>query len=176
SKKISKEEDEENCSPEEKVEDKAAKDESAVENGTATNGLNGNQNGKEESDPEPELTQEQKDGAFSNFRISPGTVTKLKAKGINYLFPIQSQTFNYVYDGEDVIAQARTGTGKTLSFALPLVERLQENHVNKRGRPPKVLVMAPTRELAKQVCNDFESVSDKISTFCIYGGTPYYPQ
>ncbi|OWF45620.1 nucleolar RNA helicase 2-like [Mizuhopecten yessoensis] len=176
SKKISKEEDEENCSPEEKVEDKAAKDESTVENGTATNGLNGNQNGKEESDPEPELTQEQKDGAFSNFRISPGTVTKLKAKGINYLFPIQSQTFNYVYDGEDVIAQARTGTGKTLSFALPLVERLQENHTNKRGRPPKVLVMAPTRELAKQVCNDFESVGDKISTFCIYGGTPYYPQ
>lgn len=47
---------------------------------------------------------------------------------------------------------AGTGTGKTLSFALPIVERLQEKPVSKAGRSPRALVLAPTRELAKQVC------------------------
>lgn len=61
------------------------------------------------------------------------------ARGVSYLFDIQVKTFNSVYDGEDVIAQARTGTGKTFSFAIPLVEKLQNNAVeNIRGRPPKV--------------------------------------
>ncbi|XP_069124943.1 nucleolar RNA helicase 2-like [Argopecten irradians] len=157
---------------------KQEKDVVDMKNGVVENGINGHhdQNIKEEKDQEVELTPEQKAGAFSNFRISAQTVNKLKDKGITHLFPIQAQTFDYVYDGEDVIAQARTGTGKTLSFALPLVERLHQDNTQKRGRPPKVLVMAPTRELAKQVCNDFETISDKISSFCIYGGTPYYPQ
>ena len=71
-----------------------------------------------------------------------------------------------------------TGTGKTFSFAIPLVERLQEAGFNskKPGRNPQVLVMAPTRELAKQIGDDFESISDGLSILCVYGGTPYYTQ
>lgn len=61
------------------------------------------------------------------------------ARGVSYLFDIQVKSFNPVYDGEDVIAQARTGTGKTFSFAIPLIEKLQKDLVEMaRGRPPKV--------------------------------------
>lgn len=64
----------------------------------------------------------------------------LSARGVSYLFDIQVKTFDSVYDGEDVIAQARTGTGKTFSFAIPLVEKLQNDSVApSRGRAPKVL-------------------------------------
>lgn len=63
------------------------------------------------------------------------------ARGVTYLFPVQVKTFNPVYSGKDVIAQARTGTGKTFSFAIPLIEKLQgESQERRRGRPPKVTV------------------------------------
>ncbi|XP_019954368.2 nucleolar RNA helicase 2 [Paralichthys olivaceus] len=130
------------------------------------------------SDSEKETeTPEQKEGAFSNFRISDVTIKKLKARGVTYLFDIQSKTFNPVFDGEDVIAQARTGTGKTFSFAIPLVEKLQRDSVVPvRGRAPKVLVLTPTRELAIQVAKDFKDVVNKLSITCFYGGSSYNPQ
>lgn len=130
-----------------------------------------------DGEKEPEETPEQREGAFSNFRISQVTIEKLKARGVSYLFDIQVKTFNHVYDGEDVLAQARTGTGKTFSFAIPLVEKLQKESVdNKRGRPPKVLVLAPTRELAIQVSKDFKDISKRVSIACFYGGSSYNPQ
>uniref|UniRef100_A0A672ZJE1 RNA helicase n=1 Tax=Sphaeramia orbicularis TaxID=375764 RepID=A0A672ZJE1_9TELE len=130
-----------------------------------------------DSEKEPELTPEQKEGAFSNFRISPGTIAKLQARGVSYLFDIQVKTFNPVYDGEDVIAQARTGTGKTFSFAIPLVEKLQKAQGEIiRGRAPKVLVLAPTRELAIQVAKDFKDIAKRVSIACFYGGSSYNPQ
>ncbi|XP_072321977.1 nucleolar RNA helicase 2 [Eucyclogobius newberryi] len=122
-------------------------------------------------------TQEQKEGAFSNFRISEVTINRLKARGVSYLFDIQVKTFDAVYDGEDVIAQARTGTGKTFSFAVPLVEKLQKDGADKsRGRAPKVLVLTPTRELAIQVAKDFKDVAKRVSIACFYGGSSYNPQ
>ncbi|XP_068442532.1 nucleolar RNA helicase 2 [Clinocottus analis] len=122
-------------------------------------------------------TPEQKEGAFSNFRISQVTIDKLKARGATYLFDIQVKTFNSVYDGEDVIAQARTGTGKTFSFAIPLVEKLQAEPVALvRGRAPKVLVLTPTRELAIQVAKDFKDITKKLALTCFYGGSSYNPQ
>ncbi|XP_047437428.1 nucleolar RNA helicase 2 [Mugil cephalus] len=130
-----------------------------------------------DSEKETEETQEQKEGAFSNFRISKVTIDKLKARGVSYLFDIQVKTFNPIYDGEDVIAQARTGTGKTFSFAIPLVEKLQNDAVEPtRGRPPKVLVLTPTRELAIQVAKDFKDITKKLSITCFYGGSSYNPQ
>ncbi|KAM4744997.1 nucleolar RNA helicase 2 [Anableps anableps] len=129
------------------------------------------------SDSENEQTPEQREGAFSNFRISKVTIDKLKARGVTYLFDIQVKSFNPVYDGEDVIAQARTGTGKTFSFAIPLVEKLQTDSVElTRGRPPKVLVLAPTRELAIQVAKDFKDIAKRLSIACFYGGSSYNPQ
>jgi len=132
-------------------------------------------NGNSDSTDDEQLSQKERDGAFKKFRLSDRTVKLLQDRKVTYLFPIQAKTFDYVYDGYDVIAQARTGTGKTLAFALPLIENLQDLEP-KGGRPPKVLVMAPTRELAKQVCEDFETVGPYLSTVCIYGGTAYWPQ
>lgn len=128
----------------------------------------------EESETEKEIPVEQKEGAFSNFPISEETVKLLKARGVNFLFPIQAKTFHHVYSGKDLIAQARTGTGKTFSFAIPLIEKLQGGlQERKRGRAPQVLVLAPTRELANQVSKDFSDITKKLSVACFYGGTPY---
>ncbi|XP_014035677.1 nucleolar RNA helicase 2 isoform X3 [Salmo salar] len=132
----------------------------------------------EDSDSGKETeTPEQKEGAFSNFRISPNTIKLLQARGISYLFDIQTQTFNSVYEGKDVIGQARTGTGKTLAFAIPLIEKLQNDPDDKRrGRAPKILCLAPTRELAIQVSKDFKDMTKKLSVTCFYGGSSYNPQ
>ncbi|XP_026149487.1 nucleolar RNA helicase 2 isoform X3 [Mastacembelus armatus] len=131
------------------------------------------------SDSKKELAEmpEEKEGAFYNFRISQVTINKLKARGVSYLFDIQVKTFNLIYDGENLIAQARTGTGKTFSFAIPLVEKLQKDSVEMtRGRAPKVLVLAPTRELAIQVAKDFKDISKRLAIACFYGGSSYNPQ
>ncbi|XP_069466717.1 nucleolar RNA helicase 2 isoform X3 [Ambystoma mexicanum] len=135
------------------------------------------ESGEYKSDSEQELTAEQKEGAFSNFNISKETINLLKARGVTFLFPVQVKTFNAVYSGKDVIAQARTGTGKTFSFAIPLIEKLQQSDLErKRGRAPKVLVLTPTRELAIQVSRDFKDVTKKLAVDCFYGGTAYRTQ
>ncbi|KAM6416023.1 nucleolar RNA helicase 2-like [Rhynochetos jubatus] len=132
--------------------------------------------GEQDSDAE-ELTEEAKEGAFSNFPLSHNTINLLKARGVKYLFPVQVKTFQPIYDGKDLIAQARTGTGKTFSFALPLTEKLQSvSQDGRRGRAPKVLVLVPTRELATQVAKDFKNITRKLSVACFYGGTPYKAQ
>ncbi|KAM7323745.1 hypothetical protein ACRRTK_017851 [Alexandromys fortis] len=133
--------------------------------------------GEDSSETEKEIPVEQKEGAFSNFPISEETIKLLKARGVSYLFPVQAKTFHHVYSGKDLIAQARTGTGKTFSFAIPLIEKLQSGlQERKRGRAPQVLVLAPTRELANQVSKDFSDITKKLSVACFYGGTPYGSQ
>ncbi|XP_054061167.1 nucleolar RNA helicase 2-like [Rissa tridactyla] len=132
--------------------------------------------GEQDSDAE-ELTEEAKEGAFSNFPLSQNTINLLNARGVKYLFPVQVKTFQPIYDGKDLIAQARTGTGKTYSFVLPLIEKLQSvSQDGRRGRAPKVLVLVPTRELATQVAKDFKNLTKKLSVACFYGGTPYKEQ
>lgn len=141
---------------------------------------NGNSESAEEDVGVPVVDENSPEvkGDFSKFRITPKTKKLLAKKGITYLFPIQVATFNHVYDGKDVVAQARTGTGKTMSFVIPLVEKLltEGSRHTGWGRKPKVLVMAPTRELASQVHKDFEIVQQTLSSVCVYGGTSYYPQ
>ncbi|EKX55400.1 hypothetical protein GUITHDRAFT_57670, partial [Guillardia theta CCMP2712] len=111
------------------------------------------------------------------------TVEKLKAGGITSLFPIQSATFNHVMEGKDLIARARTGTGKTLSFILPVHEqmlRLKEEgelDTRKYGRTPSCLILSPTRELAKQIAKVLEMVAaDGFSVLTVYGGVAYAEQ
>ena len=108
--------------------------------------------------------------------LSPETQKKLKERGVIQLFPVQARTFKTVRDGEDVIVQSRTGSGKTLAFAIPTVERLQEEKLTSRGRSPRALILAPTRELASQICRDVESISTGLTACAIYGGVPYAKQ
>ena len=117
--------------------------------------------------------------ALSSFRMSKETVAALVKRGVNALFPIQERTFDALYDGADLIGRARTGMGKTLAFVLPIVERLKLDAAASavRGRKPRVIVMAPTRELAKQVAEDFLSVQGPgLVTLVVYGGTGIEPQ
>ncbi|CAM6036809.1 unnamed protein product [Sphagnum compactum] len=116
--------------------------------------------------------------AVSNFGISDVLREKLKSKGIESLFPIQAQTFDAVFSGNDLVGRARTGQGKTLAFVLPILESLTKTgqaQRQQRGRAPSVIVLAPTRELAKQVHADFEFYGNAVglSTVCVYGGAPY---
>ncbi|CAH8387740.1 unnamed protein product [Eruca vesicaria subsp. sativa] len=121
--------------------------------------------------------------AVSKFRISDPLKAKLKEKGIEALFPIQASTFDMVLDGADLVGRARTGQGKTLAFVLPILESLingpaKSKRKNGYGRPPSVLVLLPTRELAKQVYADFEAYGGSVglASCCVYGGDPYPPQ
>ncbi|KAL0718327.1 hypothetical protein Bca4012_067649 [Brassica carinata] len=121
--------------------------------------------------------------AVSKFRISDPLKDKLKEKGIEALFPIQATTFDMVLDGADLVGRARTGQGKTLAFVLPILESLingpaKSKRKNGYGRPPSVLVLLPTRELAKQVFADFDAYGGAVglASCCVYGGDPYQPQ
>ncbi|NP_001082035.1 nucleolar RNA helicase 2-A [Xenopus laevis] len=126
---------------------------------------------------EQDINQEKIDGDFSKFPLSKETIKNLQAKGVSYLFPIQSKTFHTAYSGKDVVVQARTGTGKTFSFAIPLVEKLNEDQQPlARGRAPRVIILTPTRELAIQITNEIRSITKKLKVSCFYGGTPYQQQ
>jgi superfamily II DNA/RNA helicase len=90
----------------------------------------------------------------------------LAKKGVTKLFPIQVAAFPYVYGGRDIVAKARTGTGKTLAFALPIIQRLIEEKLG-GGKTPQVLVVLPTRELAIQVQKDFVDVGQGLRSTCV---------
>lgn len=88
---------------------------------------------------------------FESFpEIQKNTAAKLKARGIMNLFPIQEHCFYPIYNREDLIARDLTGSGKTLGFALPIVEYLRKNGFLGK-RKLQAIVLAPTRELALQV-------------------------
>ncbi|MCZ3386100.1 MAG: DEAD/DEAH box helicase [Actinomycetia bacterium] len=103
--------------------------------------------------------------------------------GITEAFPIQELTLPVALDGHDVIGQAKTGTGKTLGFALPLLERLAapNDPVHPDHEPsatPQALVVVPTRELAMQVANEIRHASKTrgARVLTVYGGRSYEPQ
>lgn len=114
---------------------------------------------------------------LENFDLKPCIVNALKESGVNSLFPIQIASMEPVLQGKDVLGRARTGTGKTLAFALPIVQKLHESMSKARGRAPKALIMAPTRELAIQVFKQVQILStDQLKVTCVYGGVPYDSQ
>merc|ERR1719516_137244 len=115
-------------------------------------------------------------GSFANFNLSRTVTSKLISRGIKYLFPVQYKTMTKCMSGNDLIVKARTGSGNTLAFAIPLVEKLQANPDPSHGRAPRALVLSPTRELAKQIGDDFGSISTSVRSTCFYGGTAYGTQ
>nr|WP_285571366.1 DEAD/DEAH box helicase [Actinoallomurus iriomotensis] len=88
-------------------------------------------------------------------------------------FPIQSLAVPIGLSGHDIIGQARTGTGKTLAFGIPLLQRIEHG-----GKKPLALVIVPTRELAVQVTGDLNVAGGKLGTrvLSVYGGRAYEPQ
>ncbi|MFT4245615.1 MAG: DEAD/DEAH box helicase [Micrococcaceae bacterium] len=112
---------------------------------------------------------------FSDFNIDDRIIDALTKEGITTPFPIQALTLPIVLEGQDIIGQAQTGTGKTLGFSIPILQKILET---KNGNKVSALVIVPTRELATQVTKDINqaAANTKIKTACIYGGRSYEPQ
>lgn len=112
--------------------------------------------------------------SFRDLGIIEPILKSLKEIGYETPSPIQAQTIPLILEGKDVLGQAQTGTGKTAAFALPILSR-----IDLKQRDPQVLVLAPTRELAIQVAEAFQSYSSHLRDFHvlpIYGGQDYTSQ
>src|SRR5689334_354299 len=116
---------------------------------------------------------------FRELGVNDAICSGLEAAGIFTTFPIQALTLPLALRGQDIIGQARTGTGKTLAFGLPLLELVEaEGEEKDRGRAPGALVVVPTRELAIQVADDLRTaaVNVGVRVLTVYGGRAYEPQ
>ncbi|MFC4853888.1 DEAD/DEAH box helicase [Actinophytocola glycyrrhizae] len=111
---------------------------------------------------------------FAEFGVKAEIVKALSEAGIERTFAIQELTLPLALAGEDVIGQARTGTGKTLGFGVPLLNRIELPG----DGTPQVLIVVPTRELCLQVNHDLSDAGKHlgIRVEAIYGGRPYEPQ
>jgi superfamily II DNA/RNA helicase len=119
---------------------------------------------------------------FRELGVLPEICDALESKGITTPFAIQEMTLSVALQGTDLIGQARTGTGKTLAFGIPVIQRsvspTDPDYVDIPQGKPQALIVAPTRELALQVFNDITLAGSLrgIRTVAVYGGVGYEPQ
>jgi ATP-dependent RNA helicase RhlE len=115
---------------------------------------------------------------FDKFSISSEIKENLEQIGFFRTTDIQFKTIPAILNGEDVLAIAQTGTGKTAAFAIPVINQIHVQKTSKRSYGIKCLVLVPTRELAKQIGQVFAKLSrhTKASTYAIYGGVEQDPQ
>ncbi|WP_243232081.1 DEAD/DEAH box helicase [Microbacterium sp. CIAB417] len=114
---------------------------------------------------------------FGELGLGQNIVKVLAELGAPSPFPIQSATIPPILEGRDVLARGRTGSGKTIAFGAPLVERILRAQAGTRrefGRRPKALILAPTRELALQIDRTVQPIARSVGLFTtqIYGGVP----
>ncbi len=115
---------------------------------------------------------------FAELGVHPEIVRALSDQGIITAFPIQEQTLPLAMNRQDLIGQAKTGTGKTLAFGIPILERIAADQDTTPNRKPRGLVVCPTRELAIQVASDLEHAGRHLGIVVttVYGGRSYEPQ
>ncbi len=111
---------------------------------------------------------------FSNYPLNERVQSTLAKKGFETPTPIQAETLPHSLEGKDILGQARTGTGKTLAFGLPIANRLEASR--EKGRAPRAIILTPTRELALQVSNELNWVAADLTVTTVYGGTGYGKQ
>lgn len=115
---------------------------------------------------------------FEDYPIAAEIKRSLDAAGFKKPTDIQFKAIPAVMKGEDVLAIAQTGTGKTAAFAIPVVDKLHKQKSSSRSEGIKCVVMVPTRELAIQIAEVFTSISKytKVKTFSVFGGVEQGPQ
>ncbi|UYW01694.1 DEAD/DEAH box helicase [Flavobacterium agricola] len=117
--------------------------------------------------------------SFHDLGLSANLISNATQAGYKSPFPIQEQAIPVILSGKDVMGIARTGSGKTASFALPILEKLQKTNTV-RNRNIAVLLLVPTRELAIQIQDVFSDLNKnldrKIKTMAVYGGISINPQ
>jgi ATP-dependent RNA helicase DeaD len=111
--------------------------------------------------------------SFEELPIAGEIVRSLNEIGLREMFPIQAEAITPLLEGRDVIGQAKTGSGKTAAFGIPMIQRINKNEDSIQG-----LVLVPTRELANQVASDLNRYGKYLSTkaLAVYGGQPIYSQ
>jgi ATP-dependent RNA helicase RhlE len=110
--------------------------------------------------------------SFSELGVPARIVRALAERDIDTPFPIQARVLHDALAGRDILAKAPTGSGKTLSFAIPIVERVELGDAR-----PSALVLVPTRELASQVAVEVASLAPKgVEVATVYGGVPLHAQ
>ncbi|HAY89315.1 MAG TPA: ATP-dependent helicase [Bacteroidetes bacterium] len=111
---------------------------------------------------------------FDEYRLSKEVKRNLFEMGFRRPTDIQFKCIPHIQRGEDVLAIAQTGTGKTAAFAIPIIDKIQQIKYksNEKGSVVRVVVMAPTRELAQQITKVFNQIGvhTKVKALCIYGG------
>ncbi len=132
------------------------------------------------------ITAGEVDGiGFADLGLGQNIVRVLAELGAATPFPIQAATIPDVLAGRDVLGRGRTGSGKTIAFGAPLVERLlalsagaDKGARREFGRAPRALILAPTRELALQIDRTVQPIAQSVGLFTtqIYGGVPYARQ
>ena len=107
---------------------------------------------------------------FDSFGLSEATMRAVRYKGYTVSTPVQAGCIPPMMEGRDVIAKAPTGTGKTMAFGLPIIER-----INRESEAVQALILAPTRELAMQITEELREVAvchEGLRVVCLYGGEP----
>lgn len=126
---------------------------------------------EETAEAENEEEEKPAENGFDGLGLPKKVLKAVKKVGFETPSPIQKETIPVLMEGRDVVGLAQTGTGKTAAFALPILAR-----IDKDDRSPQALVLAPTRELALQVADSFQSFADhlgNIQVLPIYGGQAY---
>ena len=112
--------------------------------------------------------------AFSSLPLKPALLENIESLGYTHLTPIQAESLPLILEGRDVIAQAKTGSGKTAAFGIGLLSRLDLSSFRVQA-----LVICPTRELADQVCKEIRRLArftQNIKVLSLCGGVPFGPQ
>lgn len=114
--------------------------------------------------------------SFQHLGLCAPLLRAVEAQGHTTPTPIQEKAIPKVLQGSDILAGAKTGTGKTAAFALPILQHLDQDKTN--TRLPRALILTPTRELAAQVENDFKAYGRFLSlrTAVVFGGVNINPQ
>ncbi len=112
---------------------------------------------------------------FDELGLSESMMATLAKIGYEVPSPVQGGVIPIALTGRDVLGQARTGTGKTASFAIPILETLEDRGA---GAPPQAIILVPTRELAVQVTEECQKLADdrKVRCVSVYGGKPIKSQ
>jgi len=115
---------------------------------------------------------------FEDYRIAPEIKRNLEELGFKRPTDIQFKSIPPILKGEDVLAIAQTGTGKTAAFAIPILHLLHDRKSSARPAGIKCVVMVPTRELAIQITEVFDKIGrhTRVKTFCVFGGVEQGPQ
>lgn len=127
--------------------------------------------GRTPAEPAAPNTQVSAGPTFAELGVAEEITRALAEAGIERAFPIQELTLPLALRGEDLIGQARTGTGKTLAFGIPLLQRID---LPGNGTP-QALIVVPTRELCLQVTRDLANAGKHLDVrvTAVYGGRPY---